>query len=467
MTRRLRIAGTAFSALLVPACASFQPDATSMRPITPAPGNTFKPLPGPILTPTQAAKPRIVDKFAEGRTDEAPAVAEKPAAPVAPPQPPTPTGPTVPVQVPVAPTTPTIEQTRFETPTESSRLLPPQIEPVKPAPVPEPTPDADGVIRSPLPVIKGVTAPVAEKAAPTNDEPRLTLPTPGELPPTTARPTPPPVDRAPILVPGDAPAPSPPMLPAGVIGSSVHKSNASPLVAETVGAIDPPTLPTVAEKPAPIVSPLPSNSGPALLKAVKAFQDNKPDEAVACLKEYDPATQQILLSLLPVLARVSDGKLQQMKPEEMDILLDQLTKVPNMLRPRASLQASNVRLCREVHNFAHTEAFPERHEFRPGDIVYLYMELANFSCTADPQGGYTVTLASSMEMKDASGAVVWKAEPKEVPDKVSTPPQDYYRNFRLSVPNVASGNYTLTVKTTDRPTGREVQKTVEVRVGAK
>lgn len=455
MTRRLRIAGTAFSALLVPACAGFQPDATSTKPITPASANAFKPLPGPIQMPTQAAKPRNVEKFAEGRTDEPPAVAEKPTPP------PTPTGPTIPPMAPAPTTAPTIEQTRFETPAEATRLAPPRIDAPKLPPVPEPTPDADGVIRSPLPVIKGITGP-----APSNDEPKLTLPTPGELPPAGVRPVTPP-DRAPILTPGDAPAPNPPMLPAGVIGSSIHKSNASPLTAETVGAFDPPVLATVAEKPSRVVVEPSTGNGSSLLKAVKAFQDNKPDEAVACLKEYDPATQQILLSLLPVLSRISDGKLQQMKPEEMDILLDQLTKVPNMLRPRASLQATNVRLCREVHNFAHTEAFPERHEFRPGDIVYLYMELANFSCTADPQGGYLVTLGSSMEMKDASGTVVWKAEPKEVPDKVSTPPQDYYRNFRLSVPNVAAGNYTLTVKTTDRPTGREVQKTVEVRVGAK
>src|SRR4051795_10175625 len=79
MTRRLRIAGTAFGALLVPACAGFQPDATDMRPITPPKSTGFKPLGGPAST--QAAKPRSVEKFAQERTDEAPAIAEKPAPP--------------------------------------------------------------------------------------------------------------------------------------------------------------------------------------------------------------------------------------------------------------------------------------------------------------------------------------------------------------------------------------------------
>ena len=143
---------------------------------------------------------------------------------------------------------------------------------------------------------------------------------------------------------------------------------------------------------------------------------------------------------MPALVRLGEGKLQQMKPEEMDVLLEQLTQVPSMLRPRASLQANNVRLCREVHNFAHVEPFPDRHVFRPGDIVYLYMELANFSRVPSPKGGYTITLASSLELRDSAGGLVWRADPKEVPDHVSTPPQDYYRNFRLSIPNGPAGH---------------------------
>jgi hypothetical protein len=70
-------------------------------------------------------------------------------------------------------------------------------------------------------------------------------------------------------------------------------------------------------------------------------------------------------------------------------------------------------------------------------------------------------------MKNAAGEVVWRADPKDVPDKVASPPQDYYRNFRLSVPNVPPGTYTLVIKTTDRPSNRSVEKAVELRVGVK
>ena len=461
MTRRLRIAGTAFGALLVPACAGFQPDATVMHPAVSAQPPAVKPPTAPLLAQTQAAKPRVVEKFAEGRSDESAVSVERPK----PPAPPTPTGVALPPPG-------ALEQTRLEARVEAPALPdPPRAVPtvldrdaVKPAP--EPVPDAEGVIRPNWPTIKGIPT-----EPPAKDEPKLTLPVPGELPPAAGRPMTPPADRAPVLTPDGSPAiiapppAAPPALPPGVIGSSIHKTNASPAseisVAEAVAPVDPPAAPMVVDKPAL------AGSESALLRAVRAFQDNRPDEAVECLKAYDPATQQILLSLLPALGRLGDGHLQQMKPEEMDVLLEQLTKVPNMLRPRASLQANNVRLCREVHNFAHVEPFPDRHAFRAGDIVYLYVELSNFSCVAEPAGGYTITLASSMELKDAAGNVVWRVEPKDVPDKVSSPPQDYYRNFRLPIPNVPAGTYTLAIKTTDRPTGRSVEKSVELRVGVR
>jgi hypothetical protein len=457
MTRRLRIAGTAFGALLVPACSGFQPDATVTHPAVSAQPPAVKPPNAPLLGQSQAAKPRVVEKFAEGRSEDSAFSMDRPK----PPAQPMPTG--VPIASPSA-----LEQTKVEARVEAPSLPdPPRVVPTVPdrgviKPAPEPVPDAEGVIRPNWPTIKGMPSEL-----PAKDEPKLTLPTPGELPPSATKPVVPPPDPGPVVAPDNPPAiiapppVSPPALPPGVIGSSIHKANASPAseisIAEAIAPVAPPT----AEKSVPAAADSP------ILRAVRAFQDNKPDEAVECLKAYDPATQQILLSLLPALGRLGDGKLQQMKPEEMDILLEQLTKVPNMLRPRASLQSNNVRLCREVHNFAHVEPFPERHVFRPDDIVYLYMELANFSCVPDQAGGYTVTMASSLELKDGAGNVVWRVQPKDVPDKVSSPPQDYYRNFRLSIPNVSAGTYMLAIKTTDRPTGRSVEKSVELRIGVR
>ena len=454
MTRRLRIAGTAFSAMLVPACAGFQPNPPTIKPVSPPIPTAAGQRPAPVPIASQTARPRTMEKFADGRPDPMPTI----------------------THVPMLVTQPV---TRSEiTPIEhqSTDVIPvPPVEPSRltraiaasagTAPPVEPVPDAEGVIRSDWPVIKGFNS-LPESLTPPVSEPKIFMPV-SDQPPPLIGPVGLPADRSPmkadttpavLATPPVIPPAAPANLPPGVIGTSIHQSNASPVSATSVETPLPAELtPEMAQSPGD--SPL--------IRAVRAFQQNKPEEAVEHLKAYDSATQQVLLSLLPAMVRIGDGRLQQMKPEEADALLHQFTQVPGMLRPRASLQANNVRLCREVHNFAHVEPFPDRHTFRPGDIVYLYMELANFTPVPATKGGYLVTLVSSLELRDSTGGLVWRADPKEVPDLVSTPPQDYYRNFRLCVPTVPPGVYMLTVKTTDRPTGREVRKTIEMRIGAR
>lgn len=440
MKRRLRIAATAFGAFLVPACV------TPPEPRIPSPKVTsptaVKPAPGSGANSALTAKlPRTSEKFADGRTETTSAFAqattpkaESPiaATPVA--KPDTPPIVTVAAESVAQPISMAPRSTGVATPTARETAKP------------DPVPDAEGVIRANWPILKAPT-PVAQPTTPTP-------PLSGAIAPVKADETP--------TISAPPPTPAPPVLPPGVIGMSQHQSNASP--------VDTSSMPmTGTETPSTVVpmSRSTNSDDTPLLRAVRAFQQNRPDDAVEQLKMCDPAAQQAVLSLVPALVRLCDGKVQQIKPEEMDIIVEQLNRVPNMLRSRASLQANNVRLCREVHNFGHVEPFPNGHQFRPGDIVYLYMELANFTCTADPKVGFAIAMASELEIRDAAGKVVWRADPKEIPDTVSSPPQDYYRNFRLCVPNLPPGVYTLSVKTIDRPTAREVTKTVELRIGAR
>ncbi|HJZ91281.1 MAG TPA: hypothetical protein VKE40_10450, partial [Gemmataceae bacterium] len=354
MTRRLRIASTAFGAMLVPACAGFQPDPPMIKPVNPpiptAAG--YRPTPPtPTAVAAQPPKPRIMERFADGRPDPAP-------APVFVREP-------LPAIDPSRHTEVTaIEHRSPETtpgPLDPPRINLPVFSGGLSTPPPEPVPDLDGVIRTPhWPVIKGFSS---DPLIMPKSVPNIVAPPPGELPSVLIPPSAPAersslkpenIPAALVQPPVTAPA-APATLPPGVIGSSVHQSNASPAGAVGVDSPLPAEL-TMTDQ-------IPQSGESALLLAVRACQQNKPDEAVEYLKSYDPATQQILLALMPALVRFSEGKLQQMKPEEMDVLLEQLNRVPNMLRSRASLQANNVRLCREVHNFAHVEPFPDRHVF--------------------------------------------------------------------------------------------------------
>jgi hypothetical protein len=462
MKRRLQITATALCACLVPACASVPREPIAKRPSV-APPKHAEVFAGSSPVLSAKHKPNL-DKFGDVRPEATPTIVQRPTpladVPFESPAP-TPMTDEMPSEKIVADKTPPAESRNVETvvtettppaPTPSPRLTLPTLPIVQEKPRPEPIPDAEGIIRASWPVLKDVK-PMGESSP--NE---LVLPPPSELilPGKT--------DDVPKPAPVAEPKPSP--LPPGVIGSSLHQTNASPVdIAPTPVITAPPTPPTM--PPSKFEQMLGGPDDSSLIRAIRALQMNKPDEAIQCLKGYDPASQQVIMSLLPPLVRLSSNNLDQIKAEEFDVLLEQINRVPHLLRPRASLQANNVRLCREVHNFAHVDPFGSEHPFRPGDIVYLYMELVNFSCTANPKGGFAIVLSSGLELRDAGGKVVWKADPKDVPDAVSTPPQDYYRNFRLCVPSVPPGNYQLTIRTTDRPTGREVTKSVAMRISSR
>jgi hypothetical protein len=473
MKRRFRMAGTALGAIFVPACMTLPPaggrapDAPTIPP--PPVGVGYRPMPGALAQGPK--KPR--EQFAAGRAVPTETLTAQPTAATAPANIAA-AAEVAPMPRPVEPS-PLVTAEPTPVPTAApTELIPTAPEPPRlpipvlgsPIPVAEPATDAEGVIRPPRPVIPGAP-PVTVAPAPVTEAPAPQLPPP---PPPTVEPTAKAGDVPALLIPpAVGPAPTAPIPPATgpVLGSSVHETKASP--------ISPPTAELPAEPPQPPPQPTPPTAPPVaraaadspLLLAVRAFQANRPHEAVEHLKAYDPMTQQVLLSLMPAMVRLTEGKIQHMKPEEMDAVLEQLGKASPILRPRASLQATNVRLCREVHTFAHVEGYAPTHVFRPGDVVHLYMELANFTSVPDGRGGYTIELSSNLELRDGADAVAWRADPKDVPDRVSTPPQDYYRAFRLTVPNVPPGAYKLVVKTTDRPTGREVRKTVAMRVGSR
>ncbi len=435
------MAGTALGAFLVPACMHLTPvEPPSQDPRAPTNPIGYRPMPGAINTASKGPR----EQFASGRSEPTTTVVARPApTPAEAPKPAEPVESNPPIRTignsvvePTKPTPPETTPAPKPAPVDPPRVIMSPAEATKP-PI-EPVPDAEGVIRPPKPVIPGAP-PITE---PPISNPPMSPTARADVPP----PMMPPIQEAPKpykIEPAPAAIGTPPMV------ALMHQANATP--------------PMSPMAPTPIVS----DGDSPLLLAVRAFQRNRPDEAIEHLKPYEPATQQILLSLMPAMVRLTEGKLQQMKPEEMDALLEQFSRVTPMLRPRASLQASAVRLCREVHTFAHVEPFPERYLYRAGDVVHLYMELANFSSVPDSKGFYRIELSSTLELRDGANSVVWRADPKDVPDIVSSPPQDYYRAFRLCVPNVPPGSYTLSIKTTDRPTGREVRKAVEFRVGSR
>src|SRR5262245_25701565 len=81
MTRRLRIAGTAFGALLVPACTGMpKPEpAPPALPTAPGSGVSYRPMPGAFAA-APVPRGRSTMKFADERSEQGATVAQRPPA---------------------------------------------------------------------------------------------------------------------------------------------------------------------------------------------------------------------------------------------------------------------------------------------------------------------------------------------------------------------------------------------------
>jgi hypothetical protein len=214
-----------------------------------------------------------------------------------------------------------------------------------------------------------------------------------------------------------------------------------------------------------------------LLQAIRAYQNKRPDEAIELLKQYDASNQEMMLYLVPLMVRLSEGSVGAMTPDELAVVVDHLQGATGTLRSKAALRLDAVCFCRRVLSYGKYEALDPHYVFQPGEPVWVYAEVRNFTweplpTPPGPNGkpgvrGYGMRLGHTLEVYDATGRRVWRTEPEPRDDVRRTPPADYYLAYRFPVPSVLPpGAYTLIVQVVDKPTGRVVRgKPVEFRIG--
>src|SRR5438132_1953037 len=100
-----------------------------------------------------------------------------------------------------------------------------------------------------------------------------------------------------------------------------------------------------------------------LVSAVRCFINKHPAEAVEHLKQYDKSNQRLLLSWLPLTARLTEVSLDKAGPEELTILLDQMDGLLLPLRSRAALVIDRMCFCREIVQFGDYDLLSEVYAF--------------------------------------------------------------------------------------------------------
>jgi hypothetical protein len=227
----------------------------------------------------------------------------------------------------------------------------------------------------------------------------------------------------------------------------------APPEAPPVPAVPKP-LPTVLIGTSAETRPAPPAEEP-LVEALRLLLDKRkkdPAEALALLQRYDKPTQELLLGLLSLSARLGEGGIDRAAPEEVALIREQLNGLSTALRGRAPLTLDKLCFCRKISNFGGYDPLPSDYAFQagagklPGERVRVYAEVRNF--TSQARGPYYETcLSSTLEIRDAAGGLVrsWELPPQL--DRSHTLRQDYFITFTFRIqPDMAPGWYVLWVQ---------------------
>jgi hypothetical protein len=204
---------------------------------------------------------------------------------------------------------------------------------------------------------------------------------------------------------------------------------------------------------------------PPLVAALRCYLDKRPAEALAWLQRYDKGNQDLLVTLLPLVARLSEGSLQRADQREVGAFVSQLEGAEASLRHHANLKINKFCFCERIKRFGAYKEFEEGHEFRPGDRVNVYLELENFSTTVHGKY-YRVSLSSEGEIRRFNRDPIWKLNFNDADQaQISlTRLHDFFYAYSFVIPPLATGHYTLWLRLTDVPTKRTVEHTLDFHI---
>lgn len=195
----------------------------------------------------------------------------------------------------------------------------------------------------------------------------------------------------------------------------------------------------------------------ALLQALKSLIEKRHDEAIQYLRVYDKETQEFFIRFLPVLTLVAQKPFNELTPQEIAVVNEQLLSALLMLRPRTELLVSRMCFCKEVRGYGWYQPLPENHAFvtgtkdRLGEEVQLYVELKNFLSEKTKDGDYLTKLTCVLELQDSGGKKVWshRFDRADAAHRRSAQLNDLYRNYTFYVPVIPPGTYQLTMQIAD------------------
>ncbi len=192
-----------------------------------------------------------------------------------------------------------------------------------------------------------------------------------------------------------------------------------------------------------------------LLTAFRLVLGKKPAEAIDALQGYDKETQEILLALLPLAARLGEGGIDKASPQEIAVLVEQLNSLANQLRGRTALVVEKACFARRIEGFgvydplAPNPMFVAGYDGQHGDRSQFYAEVRNVLSKYDGKL-YETHLTGRVEIYDSDGQCKWGKNLRDEPTLSLSLRQDFFVSFRfVPPPGLRPGNYVLALEIHD------------------
>jgi hypothetical protein len=140
-----------------------------------------------------------------------------------------------------------------------------------------------------------------------------------------------------------------------------------------------------------------------------------------------------------------------------------LTKASTRLSETGSLVVHNLAFCTEVSSYGVYTPF-ERHEFKAGQQVLLYVEVDNFQ-SEESAKGYHTSLRSSYHIVDSQGRHVADRDLSATEETCQNRRRDYFIRYFLYIPErIYEGKYTLQLTIEDTLSRKIGQSSIEFTV---
>ncbi|QJW97386.1 hypothetical protein [Frigoriglobus tundricola] len=229
-------------------------------------------------------------------------------------------------------------------------------------------------------------------------------------------------------------------------------------VASNASNIEPGLLPLAAQtNPVAYETPL--------LAAVRAHTEGNPQRAIEIIRTLNPQNQDLVLALVPVLARGATADLTN-DPATVAALVDQLRSALERLEARAALRIEKATFCSDVSGFGKFLPWPDNNAHKPNTRVQLYLEVRNL--VSQPVGNDFVTgVQAAVEVRDAKGNLVEQIDERDPKRRVSivryvksirtqSPLHDFHVYYEFPAPSTP-GVYTIAVELRDSNGQRPVK----------